>query len=922
MTQSFVPVASLLAVLGVLLHGASSFPFKSAGSLDESSRRLVDDLLDARVDGSRNSMHAFREDIIGLDSHPDFLKGNRASSSELHEIVMVIKEKNLDELTRILHDISDPLSANYGNHMTYKEIDELVSNPVAHQEVVNYLTAAGATVLFAESQGECITARADIGTWERMLNTEFHSYHKVSSVLDSQWPADAKTEFFRADKYSIPSVLDDHVAYVFGTIQTPELRFQKGYLDGVRKIATPKEVSKFSVQKTIAGFCSPELMWKRYNIDDISGHPQATQGAFELAEQVFCPEDLRSFQELYELPITPAAGVVQEKTRTAAQCKNNPLCVESNADMMYMLAMCNTPTYHYYTYFNSFGLWAQNIANSGVMPPLVISVSYGNDESLYSESEYNLFQTSVIKMGAMGCTITIAAGDDGVHKGVARSNANLCGYKAQYPTSCPYVISVGATQVLSLHLPHQYELLCSEQLTDNSLTMSYQQGIEKGLPEVVCSNDRGGGITSGGGFAANYPQPEWQKAAVAQYFATVAGTSKEPFPGYATGRGYPDITAAGADLIMVAGGGLVGAAGTSLSAPIAGGILSLVNAARFKAGGKPIGFVTPILYQYSSQFMNDVTVGKNNCTALSVCCKQGFAAAPGWDPASGLGSIDFKRFRDFMLNVANLPKPASPVSAPTGKPFSPPVQLISPVPPPTGKPVSPPTAKPVSPPTEKPVSPPTGKPVSPPTEKPVSPPTGKPVSPPTEKPVSPPTGKPVAAPVAAPVSPPTGKPVTAPVANQPSAPAAAPTAPISPTANPTAERTTKPTTVVFQGTFTANPSSLPTAIPSTPPSFKPTPIPSGSPVPPPTATPSEKPSVVTVTNKPSTKPVKASLPPNLCPTRRPRRKRTSKPSTYKPSRVAPLVKKTEPSPVVAQKPRCPATRQERSLSVHTLKEKK
>jgi subtilase family serine protease len=150
--------------------------------------------------------------------------------------------------------------------------------------------------------------------------------------------------------------------------------------------------------------------------------------------------------------------------------------VESNADMMYLLAMCNSPTYHYYTYFNSFGLWAQSVANSGVLPPLVISVSYGNDESLYSESEYILFQTSAIKLGAMGVTMVIAAGDDGVHKGVARSNANFCGYKAQYPTSCPYVISVGATQVLNSFSPYRNEYFCSEQIIDDLFIVFYYTG--------------------------------------------------------------------------------------------------------------------------------------------------------------------------------------------------------------------------------------------------------------------------------------------------------------------------------------------------------------------------------------------------------------------------------------------------------------
>lgn len=115
--------------------------------------------------------------------------------------------------------------------------------------------------------------------------------------------------------------------------------------------------------------------------------------------------------------------------------------------MMYLMATSRTPTIHYYSTFNTFAQWAQYVANSGTQPPLIITVSYGNDENLYSEGEHSLFESSTLKMGAMGCTILIAAGDDGVHTGQVRNNAALCGYKPQYLTGCPYVISVGATRV-------------------------------------------------------------------------------------------------------------------------------------------------------------------------------------------------------------------------------------------------------------------------------------------------------------------------------------------------------------------------------------------------------------------------------------------------------------------------------------------
>ena len=452
MTRTSVSALVVLATLGALLHNACSFPFKSAGSLGESDSRLAHSPLDTGVDGSKGSLHAFRENAAGLSSHSNFLKGDRVSPTELHDVVFVVKEKNLDELKRILYDISDPVSTNYGNHMSFEEIQDLVSNPVAHQEVVAYLTEAGATVMEGVTKGECITARAEVGVWERMLNTEFHSYSKISVATVS-----AHSRFIRSEQYSVPAGLDDHVAFVMNTVQVPVTRFQRDFLDNIHPISPSKKSRFAEASNQYEGFTSPDQILARYNIADNSGHPRATQAAFEAFGQKFSPEDLLLFQELYDIPRIPANKTYLPMVVTSAECLalGTDICVESNIDIQYMLAVSNSPTIHYYSTLGTFSEWAQSIANSGVQPPLIISISYGDDERKVTASEYQLFETSTLKIGAMGSTIFIAAGDDGVHIGPARSNATLCGYGPQYPTSCPYVISVGATQVLNLHLQFQ-----------------------------------------------------------------------------------------------------------------------------------------------------------------------------------------------------------------------------------------------------------------------------------------------------------------------------------------------------------------------------------------------------------------------------------------------------------------------------------
>jgi subtilisin family serine protease len=73
----------------------------------------------------------------------------------------------------------------------------------------------------------------------------------------------------------------------------------------------------------------------------------------------------------------------------------------------------------------------------------------------------------------------------------------------------------------------------------------------------------------------------------------VKGTSKEPQAGYevtstgsttTVGRGYPDLTLAGASYLLYNGGNLVGVSGTSASAPAVAGMFSLINAQRLAIG--------------------------------------------------------------------------------------------------------------------------------------------------------------------------------------------------------------------------------------------------------------------------------------------------------------------------------------------------
>ena len=107
-----------------------------------------------------------------------------------------------------------------------------------------------------------------------------------------------------------------------------------------------------------------------------------------------------------------------------------------------------------------------------------------------------------------------------------------------------------------------------------------------------------------------------------------------------SGRGYPDVALLGASYIVYANRSLVALYGTSASSPVFAGMVSLVNAARLAAGKSALGWLNPALYAFSSKFiLKDITSGDNKHTLSGLNCTQGFYAAPGWDPVTGLGSV-------------------------------------------------------------------------------------------------------------------------------------------------------------------------------------------------------------------------------------------------------------------------------------------
>lgn len=164
-----------------------------------------------------------------------------------------------------------------------------------------------------------------------------------------------------------------------------------------------------------------------------------------------------------------------------------------------------------------------------------------------------------------------------------------------------------------------------------------------------------GGITSGGGFSNIFTTQSgydltFQQLHVSEYLSKESKSA----PGYnKNGRGYPDISAAGANYIIVNGNLEETVSGTSAAAPVLAGLTAFASA----RSGERFGWINPVLYTNESIFF-DVVEGANNCAESSnpdLCCTDpfwGFEATEGWDPASGLGTLGtedgFQKFESVL----------------------------------------------------------------------------------------------------------------------------------------------------------------------------------------------------------------------------------------------------------------------------------
>ncbi|THV45499.1 hypothetical protein BGAL_0482g00140 [Botrytis galanthina] len=577
----------------------------------------------------------------------------RAPAEGIINLNIALKQSQFEELERQLYQVSDPSHQKYGNHLTSEEVDELVRpSSQTLDSTHEWLLENGidASSLRYSSAKDWIHLSIPVKDAERLLDTEYHVYEH-----------EAGGQIIRTPNWSLPMHLHQYIDAIQPTTSFMRAAPRSSYNPIEAKINsrhTNVIEGQLSAGHTPSGYTPPSNTTLSALCDVAAVSPECFQALYgtgkykpkaagknKIGFNNFIGEvPIRADDALFLLKYRPDAvasayqfkyvsingGPVQNTTLTAEQLADG-LGKEANLDLTAITGISYpTPITAYSTGgqppFNAsigtskntnepYADWLNYVlAQPTSEIPQVISTSYGDEEQTVPEFYAKRVCEQLAQLGARGVSVLFSSGDYGVgDNGTCFSNdgKNTTMFVPDFPTSCPYITSVGATKFFE--------------------------------PEVAAYRATGidpingvyhGGWSTGAGFSNYFARPSYQEKVVSAYVKKLNGT----FDGLynKTGRAYPDISAQGFYFAYVWNQTYGSISGTSASTPLMSGIIALINDALLSKGKPVLGFLNPWLYSKGHKGFTDILSG----SAVG-CDTAGFPVTEGWDPATGFGTPNF-----------------------------------------------------------------------------------------------------------------------------------------------------------------------------------------------------------------------------------------------------------------------------------------
>ncbi len=554
---------------------------------------------------------------VGLNRQ--VLRGNRAEDAgavdaamPMPYITLHLKPSDAQQtaLDRLLREQQDATSPNYHRWLTPDEFGDRFGLTTADLgKLTDWLQSQGLAVHDVARGRHWITFSGTAGQMGRAFHMEIHRYRTAT-----------ETHYANSTTIAIPDAFADVIASVRG-LDDYRLQAALG-----KKLDFGSSGPNFTSPTTGNHFLSPDDIATIYDIKKLyaAGLDGTGQKIVVVGRATAPLSDIRAFRNRFNLPSNdPVMRLIGPDPGPGVDLG------EADLDMEWSGAIARNAQI-IYVYSTSVRTSAQYAVDQNLAP--VITESFGACEAVTTAD----FRSIAQQAAAQGITWVASTGDVGA-AGCERQQEYQeasRGFAVQFPASIPEITAVGGTEFDDAG----GNFWARQNDANGASALGY-------IPEKAWNDSYlwDGLASTSGGSSIFFPKPSWQ---------TGPGVPND------NTRHIPDLSLAASwdhvGYITYTGGGSGAYGGTSVATPQFAGMLALLNQYLSRKSGTEsrLGNINPALYrlaQTTNDVFHDITTGDNivPCAQGTSDCSAGsfgFKAGPGYDRATGLGSIDAYNF--------------------------------------------------------------------------------------------------------------------------------------------------------------------------------------------------------------------------------------------------------------------------------------
>jgi uncharacterized protein (TIGR03437 family) len=562
------------------------------------------DRIAGRIDASRTIA---LKGNVHPNAQPQFDRGAADPAMALNYVTLTFKTSvsQQADLDQLLKDQQDPFSPHFRQWLTPEQYaDRFGASAADVAKVTAWLKSEGFDIITTARGRRFIAFNATVQQIQSGLHTEIHRYL-----------VNGEQHFANATEPSIPEAMQ---SIVNGFSGLHDFRPRHTPVHPL-PVPTAGPANPQTSDGKGGHQLSPGDVWQIYDITPVINRniTGAGQKIVIIDRSDLVVSDVTLFRSTFQLPAATLQTILVPGSTDPGPYSPNS---EANLDMDYAGAVAPNAQL-LYVYAPNVDTAVGYAIDQDLAP--VISYSYYLCEQEASSSETSNVQAMAQQGNAQGQTWLACSGDsaaEGCDSSSVTTVAGTHGVSISVYTGVPEITGVGGTTFNEGSTPTNYWAVYNG---------NYYAPTALGyIPETTWQG-------SGGGYSTIYFKPDWQNAAI---------------PG-GNARGAPDVAFSANPnhdgYIIFDNGTLTIIGGTSVGTPVFAGMLALLNQ---YLGTNGVGNVNPNLYrmqQSAPSAFHDITTGNNFhlCTQGTPNCAApltsvGYNAGPGWDPVTGIGSVD------------------------------------------------------------------------------------------------------------------------------------------------------------------------------------------------------------------------------------------------------------------------------------------